>query len=29
MDIKESAFVFDKLMDKLGYGYYLAQGGDL
>ncbi|QRV80354.1 epoxide hydrolase [Ceratobasidium sp. AG-Ba] len=29
MDVKETAFVFDKLMAKLGYPYYLAQGGDL
>ncbi|KAG8721039.1 hypothetical protein FRC08_016159 [Ceratobasidium sp. 394] len=29
MDVKETAFVFDKLMAKLGYRYYLAQGGDL
>ncbi|QRW05780.1 epoxide hydrolase [Ceratobasidium sp. AG-Ba] len=28
MDVKASAFVFDKLMAKLGYNKYLAQGGD-
>ncbi|KAG8732223.1 hypothetical protein FRC12_019384 [Ceratobasidium sp. 428] len=28
MDAKETAYVFDKLMAKLGYNNYLAQGGD-
>ncbi|KAG8747601.1 hypothetical protein FRC10_000143 [Ceratobasidium sp. 414] len=28
MDAKATAFMFDKLMGKLGYKHYLAQGGD-
>ncbi|CAE6468223.1 unnamed protein product [Rhizoctonia solani] len=28
MNVKESAYIFDKLMAKLGYKYYMAQGGD-
>lgn len=28
MDVIATAFVFDKLMIKLGYKYYIAQGGD-
>lgn len=29
VDVKGTAFLFDKLMAKLGYNHYLAQGGDL
>jgi hypothetical protein len=28
MDVIGTAFIFDKLMIKLGFEYYLAQGGD-
>jgi len=26
--LKATAMIFDKLMKKLGYKYYVAQGGD-
>jgi hypothetical protein len=28
MDVIQTGFVFDKLMSKLGYQHYIAQGGD-